>query len=96
MASRVAALLLLGVVICAEFAAAEIAVDCCLSVGVKRLPLQNLESYSIQEAGKGCDIRATRFITKVGRILCVSHPDDLPWVRNHIKHLDAKKKSSHQ
>ncbi|XP_049907199.1 C-C motif chemokine 19-like [Epinephelus moara] len=90
MASRIAALLLLGV-ICIGFARAQVVVDCCLSVAEKPLPLQIIVSYNIQEAGRGCDISATAFITKVGRQLCVSHPKDKPWVRNHIKYLDDKK-----
>lgn len=32
-----------------------------------------------------------RFITKAGRKLCVSHPDDRPWVKSHINYLKAKK-----
>ncbi|XP_031161814.1 C-C motif chemokine 19-like isoform X2 [Sander lucioperca] len=90
MASRIAVLLLLGV-ICVGFASAEIVMDCCLKVAEKPLPLTILQSYTIQEAGKGCEISATAFITKVGRILCVSHPRDKPWVRSHIKHLDQKR-----
>ncbi|KAK2901636.1 hypothetical protein Q8A73_011382 [Channa argus] len=58
MASRVAALLLLGFV-CTGFVAAEVAVDCCLMVVDKHLPLQVLAGYTIQEAGKGCEISAT-------------------------------------
>ncbi|XP_076587583.1 C-C motif chemokine 20-like [Chaetodon auriga] len=94
MASRVTALLLLGVV-CFGFAAAEIVVDCCLRTTDKRLPLQILDSYIIQDAGKGCDISATAFITKVGKKLCVSHHSKLAWVKNYINILD-KKKGGHQ
>uniref|UniRef100_A0A8C2Z5V0 Uncharacterized protein n=1 Tax=Cyclopterus lumpus TaxID=8103 RepID=A0A8C2Z5V0_CYCLU len=32
-----------------------------------------------------------RFITKLGRTLCVSHPDDAKWVRRYIKHLDESR-----
>ncbi|XP_044053281.1 C-C motif chemokine 20-like isoform X2 [Siniperca chuatsi] len=90
MASRVTALLLLGV-ICVGFATAEIAVDCCLTIGEKRLPLHILVSYTIQEAGQGCEISATAFITKVGRTLCVSHPSKQAWVKAHIDFLEKKK-----
>ncbi|XP_035514619.1 C-C motif chemokine 19-like [Morone saxatilis] len=90
MASRVAALLLLGV-LCVGFASGEIAVDCCLSASSKRLPLKIIESYTIQDAGKGCDVKATRFLTIAGRTLCVSHPDDAEWVRKHIAALEKRK-----
>ncbi|KAK2838046.1 hypothetical protein Q5P01_015258 [Channa striata] len=90
MASRVAALLLLGIV-CTGFVAAEVAVDCCLMVVDKHLPLHILASYSIQEAGKGCEISATVFITKAGRTLCVVHPSERQWVKSHVKYLENKK-----
>ncbi|XP_018537929.1 C-C motif chemokine 8 [Lates calcarifer] len=94
MASRVAALFLL-VVVCTGFAAAEIAVDCCLSTTVKLFPLIRIESYIIQEAGNGCEISATAFHTKGGRIVCVVHPEDprteAKWVKSHINYLNSKK-----
>nr|XP_046242341.1 C-C motif chemokine 19-like [Scatophagus argus] len=92
MASRAAALLLLGF-ICVGFATAEIAVDCCLRTTNKFLPLQILDHYIIQDAGKGCEISATAFITKVGRTLCVSHPSEEDWVKKHIAFLERKKQS---
>ncbi|XP_040899093.1 C-C motif chemokine 19-like [Toxotes jaculatrix] len=92
MASRVAALLLLGV-LCVGFAAGEIAMDCCLNAVDKFLPLIMIADYSIQEAGKGCEISATAFITKSGRTLCVVHPSERPWVQKHIAHLDSKKRA---
>ncbi|XP_041793644.1 C-C motif chemokine 8-like [Chelmon rostratus] len=94
MASRVAVLFLLGV-ICFGFVAAEIVVDCCLTTTKRRLPIQILDSYIIQDAGKGCDIGATAFITKVGKTLCVSHHSELPWVKSYIDFLE-KKKQGHQ
>ncbi|XP_045890053.1 uncharacterized protein LOC123959811 [Micropterus dolomieu] len=90
MASRVTALLLLGF-ICVGFASAQIVVDCCLKVSEKRLPLHILVSYTIQGAGKGCEISATAFITKAGKTLCVSHPADQSWVQSHIDYLEKKK-----
>ncbi|XP_029296046.1 C-C motif chemokine 19-like [Cottoperca gobio] len=90
MASRIAVLLLLGVV-CVGFATAQMLLDCCLNVSNKPVPLQILQSYNIQEAGDGCKIGATTFLTKVGRTLCVSHPLDKAWVRKYIKHLDERK-----
>ncbi|XP_031698294.1 C-C motif chemokine 19-like [Anarrhichthys ocellatus] len=84
------ALLLLGV-LCVGFASAEIVVDCCLTVAEKPMPLRIIQSYTIQEAGKGCGISATGFITKSGRTLCVSHPNDKQWVRTYIKYLDEKR-----
>ncbi|KAF3695337.1 hypothetical protein EXN66_Car011013 [Channa argus] len=71
MASRVAALLLLGFV-CTGFVAAEVAVDCCLMVVDKHLPLQVLAGYTIQEAGKGCEISATVSVCSFISLLCFS------------------------
>ncbi|XP_068167666.1 C-C motif chemokine 19-like [Antennarius striatus] len=90
MTSRVAALLLLGI-FCVGFASAQIVSDCCLKVSRKTLPLQILDGYIIQDAGHGCEISATAFITKVGRMLCVSHPKDQEWVKKYITFLDEKK-----
>ncbi|KAJ4941971.1 hypothetical protein JOQ06_011842 [Pogonophryne albipinna] len=81
MASRIALLLLLGV-ICVGFASAQIAQDCCIKVAEKRLPLQILKSYTIQDAGQGCSISATVFVSKVGKTLCVPHPNDKAWVKS--------------
>ncbi|XP_063346824.1 C-C motif chemokine 20-like [Pelmatolapia mariae] len=92
MASRVAALLLLGV-LCFSFASGEIAVDCCLQAIDKRLPSKNIVDYIIQEAGKGCEISATVFITNHGRTLCVIHPSQKPWVRNLINIVNKKKQA---
>ncbi|XP_068577048.1 C-C motif chemokine 19-like isoform X1 [Cebidichthys violaceus] len=93
MASTTALLLLLGV-LCVGFASAEIVVDCCLTIAEKPMPLKIIQSYTIQEAGKGCGISATGFITKLGRTLCVSHPNDKQWVRTYIKYLDEKRSRS--
>nr|XP_020450727.1 C-C motif chemokine 20-like [Monopterus albus] len=95
MASRVAALLLLGI-ICTGFAAAEIVLDCCLDTTKKFLPRHILVGYSIQEAGKGCDISATAFITRAGKKLCVVHPSKGEWVQRHITFLDNKKRAQQQ
>ncbi|RVE68637.1 hypothetical protein OJAV_G00093850 [Oryzias javanicus] len=69
MASRVAALIFLGLLF-VQLASAEVPMDCCLSVSKNRLPAKIIVSYSIQEAGKGCDISATVFETKGGKRLC--------------------------
>ncbi|XP_029018398.1 C-C motif chemokine 20-like [Betta splendens] len=90
MASGVAALLLLGVV-CSGLVAGEVAMDCCLDKSYKMLPLRILSDYKIQEADQGCDISATLFITKTGRILCVAHPSEREWVEKHIKLLNRRK-----
>ncbi|KAM7415621.1 hypothetical protein PAMA_017919 [Pampus argenteus] len=90
MASRVAVLLLLGV-ICIGFAAGEIAVDCCLVTSNKHLPRSALKSYIIQEAGEGCDISATIFITKKSKRLCLPPASQETWVQNHINFLDIKR-----
>ncbi|XP_029916390.1 C-C motif chemokine 21-like [Myripristis murdjan] len=90
MAARVALLLLLAV-ICIGFAAAEIPADCCLSVTDKRIPRNLVESFEVQEAGQGCDISATLFITKkVGKRLCAPHPSLSKWVRDLINRLTPK------
>ncbi|MEQ2307631.1 hypothetical protein AMECASPLE_020300 [Ameca splendens] len=89
MASKVAALLFLGL-ICFQFATAQIVMDCCLSVSEKRLNLKNLVSYSIKRAGMGCDISATVFVNKKGMKLCVVPPEGNPWVQNLIKILDKR------
>ncbi|XP_042370143.1 C-C motif chemokine 20-like [Plectropomus leopardus] len=93
MASRIAVLVLLGV-ICVGFAAAEIPVDCCLTISEKPMPLQIIVSYNIQDAGNGCEIDATAFFTKNKRTLCVSHPKHKAWVRGHIEYLKDKKLKS--
>uniref|UniRef100_A0A3Q0RLH4 Chemokine interleukin-8-like domain-containing protein n=1 Tax=Amphilophus citrinellus TaxID=61819 RepID=A0A3Q0RLH4_AMPCI len=92
MASRVAVLLLLGV-LCFSFAAGEIAADCCLQAIDKRLPSKNIVDYIIQEAGKGCEISATVFIANTGRTLCVFHPSQKPWVKNLINIVNKKKQA---
>ncbi|XP_038144066.1 C-C motif chemokine 20-like [Cyprinodon tularosa] len=95
MASKVAALLLIGL-ICFEFAAAEIAVDCCLRVeSEKRLHRRNLVSYTIQRAGEGCKISATVFVNQRNMKLCVVPPEGNPGVQKIIDYLD-KKRQSHQ
>ncbi|XP_022609477.1 C-C motif chemokine 24-like [Seriola dumerili] len=93
MASRVAALLLLSI-ICTEFAAAEVPVDCCKKASKTLIPKKIIESYTILEAGQGCDISATVFITKGGKRLCAVHPSVEGWVRSHINFLDLKKNDS--
>ncbi|KAF7205319.1 C-C motif chemokine 20 [Nothobranchius furzeri] len=90
MASRAAALILLGL-ICFEFAAAQIPVDCCLSITEKRLPSKNLVSYTIQEAGKGCDISATVFLNRRNMKLCAAHPEGNAWVKQVIKTLEKRR-----
>ncbi|XP_069379410.1 C-C motif chemokine 20-like [Paralichthys olivaceus] len=95
MASRLAAALLLLGVICTGFAGAEVVVDCCLSTTDKIFPLIRIESYVLQEAGNGCDISATVFITKNEKTLCIIHPKDsnkkTKWVKSHIEHLNNRR-----
>ncbi|XP_020496445.1 C-C motif chemokine 21b isoform X2 [Labrus bergylta] len=92
MASRIATLLLLGVV-CVGFVTAEIVVDCCLKTSSKRFPLSAVSSYTIQEAGQGCAIRATAIITRTGKTLCLSHPSEETWMINFINRLEEKLKN---
>ncbi|XP_029999795.1 C-C motif chemokine 19-like [Sphaeramia orbicularis] len=89
MASRTVLLLLLAV-ICTGFAAGEIPADCCLQVVNKHVPAKFIQSYFIQESGKGCSIPATVFTTKNGNALCVPHPDGHPWVQRVIKIIDQR------
>lgn len=39
--------------------AAQVVLDCCKTKTSRFLPLQRIESYSVQDAGSGCDISAT-------------------------------------
>ncbi|XP_015229089.1 PREDICTED: C-C motif chemokine 20-like [Cyprinodon variegatus] len=94
MASKVAALLLLGL-ICCQLAPAQIIMDCCLSVSEKRLIPKNIVGYHIQRAGQGCDISATVFLHKKGMQLCVVPAEGHPWVQNLLKRLDKNRKPHH-
>ncbi|XP_029367203.1 C-C motif chemokine 19-like [Echeneis naucrates] len=93
MASRVAALLLLGI-ICTGFAAAELAQDCCKETTTKFVPKKMLESYTIQTAGQGCSISATVFKTKKGRKLCLVPASEQDWIQNHIEFLKMKNREA--
>ncbi|KAF6721085.1 C-C motif chemokine 19 [Oryzias melastigma] len=93
MASRVAALIFLGL-LCIQLASAEVPKDCCLSVSKNRVPAKFVVSYYIQEAGKGCNLSATVFETKGGRRLCIVHPDGFPWVQKVISIVDSRKPAS--
>ncbi|KAG7214336.1 hypothetical protein INR49_023153 [Caranx melampygus] len=90
MASQVAALLLLCSIICAEFAAAEVPVDCCKKASDSFLPRKVLQDYKIQEAGQGCDISATIFLTKGGKRLCIVHPNEQGWVQRGLQEKTAE------
>ncbi|XP_005808851.1 C-C motif chemokine 20-like [Xiphophorus maculatus] len=89
MASKVSALLFLGI-ICFQVATAQIVMDCCLSVSEKRLIPKNIVSYKLQVAGSGCDISATVFMNKKGMKLCVVPPEGNQWVKNLIKTVDRR------
>ncbi|XP_023121539.1 C-C motif chemokine 21-like [Amphiprion ocellaris] len=89
MASKVAALLLLGI-ICFGFAAADVPADCCLKTSDKHFPAKLISSYKLQDAGKGCDIKATVVITKAGRQLCLVHSDGNPWVQRVLHAVDKR------
>uniref|UniRef100_A0A3Q3WMN4 Chemokine interleukin-8-like domain-containing protein n=1 Tax=Mola mola TaxID=94237 RepID=A0A3Q3WMN4_MOLML len=86
MASRVAALLV-GL-ICVGFAAAQIVLDCCKDKSERPFPIHLIQSYTIQEAGKGCDKSAT--VLQAGRQLCVSHPSEQAWVQKHINAVEKR------
>ncbi|XP_034452112.1 C-C motif chemokine 20-like [Hippoglossus hippoglossus] len=97
MASRLAAALLVLGLICTGFAGAEVAVDCCLSTTDKFFPLIRISTYTLQQAGEGCDISATVFITKTKNTICIVHPSEShkknKWVKAHIEHLDKNRKA---
>ncbi|XP_007547433.1 C-C motif chemokine 20-like [Poecilia latipinna] len=93
MASKVAALLFLGL-ICFHVATAQIVMDCCLSVSEKRLIPKNIVSYKLQVAGSGCDISATVFLNKKGMKLCVVPPEGNQWVQNLIRTLEKRRQSA--
>uniref|UniRef100_A0A3B3ZPY6 Chemokine interleukin-8-like domain-containing protein n=1 Tax=Periophthalmus magnuspinnatus TaxID=409849 RepID=A0A3B3ZPY6_9GOBI len=63
--------------------------DCCLSVAQKRLPAKQVQSYKVQEAGKGCDISATVVQVK-GRMLCLPHPEGQQWVQKLMRIVDQR------
>ncbi|XP_032433783.1 C-C motif chemokine 20-like [Xiphophorus hellerii] len=95
MATKAAALILLGL-ICIEFASAQIAVDCCLRVeSEKRLNPRNLVSYSVQRAGMGCDISATVFVNRKNMKLCVVPAEGNPGVQKLIDFLEKKRRNHH-
>ncbi|XP_004072851.1 C-C motif chemokine 19 [Oryzias latipes] len=93
MASRVAALILLGL-LCAGLAAAQVPKDCCLSIRQEKLNPKNIVSYSIQEEGDGCQISASVFVNKHGKKLCVAHPKDFPWAQKIMNLVDKRKPAS--
>lgn len=91
---KVSTLLLL--LLCATLSTAEVPVDCCLKVANQRLPLKIVESYTLQEAWRGCKISATVIIVKGGRgkKLCLPHPEEHSWVKRLLKMVDQKKAKS--
>ncbi|XP_054895620.1 C-C motif chemokine 20-like [Poeciliopsis prolifica] len=91
MATKAAALILLGL-LCIEFASAELVVDCCLTVkSEKRLNPRNLVSYSVQRAGMGCDISATVFVNRRNMKLCVVPAEGNPGVQKLIDFLEKRR-----
>lgn len=48
--------------------AAQVVPDCCKDKSPKMFPLQRIESYSIQEAGSGCDISATVWVSDIEKV----------------------------
>ncbi|XP_062273020.1 C-C motif chemokine 21-like [Scomber scombrus] len=90
MASRIAALLLLGV-ICLGFASGQVAIDCCLSTSNKHFPHQIVKSYIIQEAGKGCEISATILKSQRGKNICAPEASKAQWVQDIINHVDKRR-----
>lgn len=48
--------------------AAQVVPDCCKDKSPMMFPLQRIESYSIQEAGSGCDISATVWVSDIEKV----------------------------
>uniref|UniRef100_A0A3Q2QPG5 Chemokine interleukin-8-like domain-containing protein n=1 Tax=Fundulus heteroclitus TaxID=8078 RepID=A0A3Q2QPG5_FUNHE len=72
-------------------AAAQIPMDCCLSVSSeRRLNRRNLVSYTLQRAGMGCKISATVFVNRKNMKLCVVPPEGNPGVQRIMDFLDKK------
>ncbi|KAM4616657.1 C-C motif chemokine 5-like [Polymixia lowei] len=85
-------LLILTAVICISFTAAEVPADCCLTTTDKPFPAKyHIKSYTLQEAGKGCAISATVFISRTKKQLCTPHPDHSKWVKDYITAMQKKK-----
>ncbi|XP_063051157.1 C-C motif chemokine 19-like [Engraulis encrasicolus] len=82
-----AALLLLC--LCYVVHGGEQALDCCLKVKPKKIPMSLLASYRVQDKADGCRIHAVVFTTVKDRQLC--SPPDLHWVKDRMKKLDQKK-----
>ncbi|XP_077378975.1 C-C motif chemokine 17-like [Festucalex cinctus] len=93
---RLAALLLLVMLVYSRTAAGEKLEDCCLDTSDKCFPRQILVSYYRQEAGKGCKRSATVFVSKVGKRLCAPAPDESECVKALVAHLDKRSKRNKQ
>ncbi|XP_033846107.1 C-C motif chemokine 21-like [Periophthalmus magnuspinnatus] len=90
---KVCVLLLL---LCAALCSAEVAQDCCLRVAQQRLPARRIQSYKVQEAGRGCDISATVVQMKGGKHLCLPHPEGHLWVQRVMKMVDQREENQQQ
>ncbi|KAK7906902.1 hypothetical protein WMY93_015514 [Mugilogobius chulae] len=84
---RASVLLLL--LLCAASCTAAVPQDCCLSVAQQRLPANRIQSYKVQEAGKGCHISATGPHSWSKR-LCLPHPEGLPWLQKVLKIVEQR------
>uniref|UniRef100_A0A3B4ACY7 Chemokine interleukin-8-like domain-containing protein n=1 Tax=Periophthalmus magnuspinnatus TaxID=409849 RepID=A0A3B4ACY7_9GOBI len=85
-----------GVILKCLLFAAEVAQDCCLRVAQQRLPARRIQSYKVQEAGRGCDISATVVQMKGGKHLCLPHPEGHLWVQRVMKMVDQREENQQQ
>ncbi|XP_048858867.1 C-C motif chemokine 19-like [Brienomyrus brachyistius] len=69
---------------------ADLANDCCLSVGKKEIAFSFLTGYEIQDKGKGCAIDAVVLITRRGFKLCVPATEE--WVKKLTAKIDKETK----
>ncbi|XP_062856419.1 C-C motif chemokine 13-like [Trichomycterus rosablanca] len=64
--------------------------SCCQNTTRVKIPLHRITSYSWTSSD--CPIKAVIFETIVGRQICVD--PKAPWVKNHVKAVDLKLKST--
>ncbi|XP_067308566.1 uncharacterized protein [Pseudorasbora parva] len=61
---------------------------CCLTLTDTRIAVQNIVGYTIQEKSSTCPLRAVRFHTKKGRVLC-SDPEH-EWPQKAMRTVDGR------
>ncbi|XP_067309526.1 uncharacterized protein DDB_G0290587-like [Pseudorasbora parva] len=61
---------------------------CCLTLTDTRIAVQNIVGYTIQEKSSTCPLRAVRFHTKKGKVLC-SDPES-EWPQKAMRTVDGR------